>query len=127
MEGVLAMNPLWQGAAPRRNRAGWEGTAWEASSGSEDCLKLATGAPVLPWPMSVHPFVEAALFVCEAACLAGALIGLSACSAARRDAEDAVRGRDGYDFGGNSIRVELSRGGMSGRFGAPTGGGGSRR
>ena len=28
-----------------------------------------------------------------------------------RDAEDAVRGRDGYDFGGNSIRVELSRGG----------------
>lgn len=27
-----------------------------------------------------------------------------------RDAEDAVAGRDGYDFHGNRLRVELSRG-----------------
>ena len=36
-----------------------------------------------------------------------------------RDAEDAVKGRDGYMFDNNPIRVELSRGGM--------GGGGGRR
>ncbi|XP_039035770.1 serine/arginine-rich-splicing factor SR34-like isoform X3 [Hibiscus syriacus] len=28
-----------------------------------------------------------------------------------RDAEDAIRGRDGYDFGGQSLRVELAHGG----------------
>ncbi|GMJ09178.1 Serine/Arginine-Rich Protein Splicing Factor 34 [Hibiscus trionum] len=28
-----------------------------------------------------------------------------------RDAEDAIRGRDGYDFGGNRLRVELAHGG----------------
>lgn len=37
-----------------------------------------------------------------------------------RDAEDAVKGRDGYMFDNNPIRVELSRGGMGG-------GGGGRR
>lgn len=31
-----------------------------------------------------------------------------------RDAEDAVKGRDGYMFDNNPIRVELSRGGMGG-------------
>ncbi len=30
-------------------------------------------------------------------------------------AEDAVKGRDGYVFDNNPIRVELSRGGMGGR------------
>ncbi|KAA3475074.1 serine/arginine-rich splicing factor SR34A-like [Gossypium australe] len=28
-----------------------------------------------------------------------------------RDAEDAIRGRDGYDFGGHRLRVELAHGG----------------
>lgn len=36
-----------------------------------------------------------------------------------RDAEDAVRGRDGYVFDNNPIRVELSRGGMGGRRQVP--------
>ena len=31
-----------------------------------------------------------------------------------RDAEEAARGRDGYDFYGNRIRVELARGGFGG-------------
>ena len=49
-----------------------------------------------------------------------------------RDAEDAVKGRDGYDFDGNSIRVELSRGGTMGMGGGRSmggggGGGGSSR
>ena len=30
--------------------------------------------------------------------------------AACRDAQDAARGRDGYDFFGNRLRVEMSRG-----------------
>ncbi|KAJ7333783.1 Serine/arginine-rich splicing factor 1 [Desmophyllum pertusum] len=48
-----------------------------------------------------------------------------------RDAEDAVRGRDGYDFDGKSIRVEFPRGGRGGNrsgggggFGGGYGGGG---
>lgn len=32
-----------------------------------------------------------------------------------RDAEDAVRGRDGYEFDGRRIRVEFTRGSQSGR------------
>lgn len=40
-----------------------------------------------------------------------------------RDAEDAVRGRDGYEFDGTVIRVEFPRGGGGGGRG---GGGGSR-
>lgn len=39
-----------------------------------------------------------------------------------RDAEDAVKGRDGYEFDGAVIRVEFPKGGGGGRFG----GGGSR-
>ena len=35
-----------------------------------------------------------------------------------------MKGRDGYDFDGNSIRVELSRGGTMGRGGMGGGGGG---
>ncbi|CAI5480309.1 unnamed protein product [Closterium sp. Yama58-4] len=31
-----------------------------------------------------------------------------------RDAEDAIRGRDGYDFDGNRLRVELAHGGRGG-------------
>eukprot|EP00898_Chlorokybus_atmophyticus_P007888 jgi/Chlat1/80/Chrsp1S00210 len=31
-----------------------------------------------------------------------------------RDAEDAIRGRDGYDFDGNKLRVELAHGGSRG-------------
>jgi hypothetical protein len=38
-----------------------------------------------------------------------------------------VRGRDGYDFDGQSIRVELSRGGMGGRGMIMSGGSGSSR
>ena len=41
------------------------------------------------------------------------LIGLLTCSlcpAVCRDAQDAARGRDGYDFFGNRLRVEMSRG-----------------
>ena len=42
-----------------------------------------------------------------------------------RDAQDAVRGRDGYDFFGNRIRVELSNGSRDpGRGGGRGGGGG---
>ncbi|KHJ82186.1 hypothetical protein OESDEN_18122, partial [Oesophagostomum dentatum] len=41
------------------------------------------------------------------------------------DAEDAVRGRDGYDFDGSRIRVEFTRGvGPRGPGGRPMGGGG---
>ena len=29
-----------------------------------------------------------------------------------RDADDAVRGRDGYDFGGSRLRVEMAKGGF---------------
>ncbi|KAK9810585.1 hypothetical protein WJX73_002419 [Symbiochloris irregularis] len=36
-----------------------------------------------------------------------------------RDASDAVRGRDGYDFGGYRLRVELSRGSAGGPRGGP--------
>ncbi|KAK9823308.1 hypothetical protein WJX72_001807 [[Myrmecia] bisecta] len=36
-----------------------------------------------------------------------------------RDAEDAVRGRDGYDFYGNRLRVELARGGVRRGPGGP--------
>lgn len=39
-----------------------------------------------------------------------------------RDAEDAVKGRDGYDFYGNRLRVELAKG-ASGRGGGGMGGG----
>ena len=35
-----------------------------------------------------------------------------------------MKGRDGYDFDGNSIRVELSRGGTMGRGMGGMGGGG---
>ena len=41
-----------------------------------------------------------------------------------RDAEDAVRGRDGYEFRGQRIRVEFPRGGRGGRSGGGGGGGG---
>ena len=42
-----------------------------------------------------------------------------------RDAEDAVRGRDGYEFDGQRIRVEFPRGGRGGgRSGGGFGGGG---
>ena len=46
-----------------------------------------------------------------------------------RDAEDAARGRDGYDFYGSKLRVEIARGGgppMGGGYGPPPayGGGG---
>lgn len=34
-----------------------------------------------------------------------------------RDAEDSVRGRDGYDFYGNKLRVELAKGGARDRGG----------
>lgn len=47
-----------------------------------------------------------------------------------RDAEDAVRGRDGYDFYGYRLRVEASRGGGrdgGDRFGGGYGGGGGGR
>lgn len=40
-----------------------------------------------------------------------------------RDAQDAVRGRDGYDFAGNRLRVEISRGSQD-SFGGSGGGGG---
>ncbi|CAI7794852.1 unnamed protein product [Closterium sp. NIES-53] len=41
-----------------------------------------------------------------------------------RDAEDAIRGRDGYDFDGNRLRVELAHGGRGagGGFGGGRGG-----
>lgn len=39
-----------------------------------------------------------------------------------RDAEDAVRGRDGYEFDGQRIRVEFPRGGRGGRSGGGGGG-----
>lgn len=43
----------------------------------------------------------------------------------RRDAEDAVRGRDGYEFDGQRIRVEFPHGGRGGgRHGGGGGGGG---
>jgi len=43
-----------------------------------------------------------------------------------RDAEDAVRGRDGYEFDRQRLRVEISRGGrFAGRSGGGGGGGGS--
>lgn len=35
---------------------------------------------------------------------------MAAVCAACRDAQDAARGRDGYDFFGNRLRVEMSRG-----------------
>jgi len=41
-----------------------------------------------------------------------------------RDAEEAVRGRDGYDFGGSRVRVEISRGSTGGGMGGGMGGGG---
>ena len=41
-----------------------------------------------------------------------------------RDAQDAVRGRDGYDFFGNRIRVELSNGSREATRGGGRGGGG---
>eukprot|EP00899_Mesostigma_viride_P007737 jgi/Mesvir1/16965/Mv15813-RA.1 len=41
-----------------------------------------------------------------------------------RDAEDAIRGRDGYNFDGNKIRVELAHGG---RGASAFGGGGAPR
>ena len=40
-----------------------------------------------------------------------------------RDAEDAVKGRDGYEFDGQRIRVEFPRGGRGGRSGGGFGGG----
>lgn len=48
-----------------------------------------------------------------------------------RDAEDAIRGRDGYNFDGHSLRVELAHGGRGhsssvGRGGGYGSGGGSR-
>ncbi|KAK6013986.1 hypothetical protein OSTOST_20670 [Ostertagia ostertagi] len=44
-----------------------------------------------------------------------------------RDAEDAVRGRDGYDFDGSRIRVEFTRGvGPRGPGGRPLNGGSGR-
>ena len=48
------------------------------------------------------------------------------CLAFFRDAEDAVRGRDGYEFDGQRIRVEFPRGGR-GRSGGFGGGGGGGR
>jgi arginine/serine-rich splicing factor 1/9 len=39
-----------------------------------------------------------------------------------RDAEDAAQARDGYDFYGTTLRVELARGGRP--SGGPRGGGG---
>lgn len=52
--------------------------------------------------------------------------------ASARDAEDACRGRDGYEFAGGRIRVELAkggarRGGKGGGYGGGYGGGISRR
>ncbi|KAI6170980.1 hypothetical protein M3Y97_01092000 [Aphelenchoides bicaudatus] len=46
-----------------------------------------------------------------------------------RDAEDAIRGRDGYDFDGSRLRVEMTKGsGPRGPGGRPlSGGGGSDR
>ena len=45
-----------------------------------------------------------------------------------RDAEDAIRGRDGYDFDGHRLRVELAHGGRgqssNDRYGGGDGGGG---
>uniref|UniRef100_M1AT83 Pre-mRNA-splicing factor SF2 n=1 Tax=Solanum tuberosum TaxID=4113 RepID=M1AT83_SOLTU len=46
-----------------------------------------------------------------------------------RDAEDAIRGRDGYDFDGHRLRVELAHGGRGNsssndRYGGGGGGGG---
>ncbi|KAL9261537.1 Serine/arginine-rich-splicing factor SR34-like protein [Drosera capensis] len=45
-----------------------------------------------------------------------------------RDAEDAIRGRDGYDFDGHRLRVELAHGGRghssNDRYGSRGGGGG---
>ncbi|CAH1431700.1 unnamed protein product [Lactuca virosa] len=51
-----------------------------------------------------------------------------------RDAEDAIRGRDGYDFDGHRLRVELAHGGRGnssstdrhGSYGSGRGGGGGR-
>ena len=39
-----------------------------------------------------------------------------------RDAEDAVHGRDGYDFYGHRLRVELARGNRAPPMGPPMGG-----
>lgn len=48
--------------------------------------------------------------------------------AARRDAEDAVYGRDGYDYDGYRLRVEFPRSGRgTGRGGGGGGGGGAPR
>lgn len=44
-----------------------------------------------------------------------------------RDAEDAVRGKDGYEFEGFRIRVEFPRGGRGGGSGGGGGGGGGGR
>ncbi|KAJ0584229.1 putative RNA recognition motif domain, nucleotide-binding alpha-beta plait domain superfamily [Helianthus annuus] len=49
-----------------------------------------------------------------------------------RDAEDAIRGRDGYDFDGDKLRVELAHGGRGNssstdRHGTYGGGGGGGR
>ncbi|XP_042436780.1 serine/arginine-rich splicing factor SR34A-like isoform X2 [Zingiber officinale] len=48
-----------------------------------------------------------------------------------RDAEDAVRGRDGYDFDGHRLRVELAHGGRGQSFptgrGTRHGGGGNKQ
>ena len=46
-----------------------------------------------------------------------------ACKLKCRDAQDAVRGRDGYDFFGNRIRVELSNGSREAGRGGGRGGG----
>ncbi|RVE43051.1 hypothetical protein evm_012282 [Chilo suppressalis] len=43
-----------------------------------------------------------------------------------RDADDAVRARDGYDYDGYRLRVEFPRGGGGGGRGARGGGGGDR-
>lgn len=46
----------------------------------------------------------------------------------RRDAEDAVYGRDGYDYDGYRLRVEFPRSGRgTGRGGGGGGGGGAPR
>lgn len=44
-----------------------------------------------------------------------------------RDAEDAVRGKDGYEFEGHRIRVEFPRGKSGGGGGGDRGGGGGGR
>uniref|UniRef100_A0A0E0I5J9 RRM domain-containing protein n=1 Tax=Oryza nivara TaxID=4536 RepID=A0A0E0I5J9_ORYNI len=44
-----------------------------------------------------------------------------------RDAEDAIRGRDGYNFDGNRLRVELAHGGRGNSSSFNNSGGGGRR